>query len=170
MKKTLIAFFIALSTFTFGQEQSINTTTASAEFVFLAKETIGTLSEVTAAVSINKEDLSKSVVTGSVNVASLSTENDRRDEHLKSEDFFDAEKYPTMLFESTGLEFIDKQLIAKGSLTIKDVSKDVEFIVTEEEGSLVFSSLIYCSDFGIQLRDDREDNKVEVRVIIPFAK
>ena len=169
MKNTILALFIAVSTVSFSQNHEINTTEAKVMFNFFAKETKGTLSEVKATVNINKEDLSLSVVKGSVNVATLSTENDGRDDHLKHADFFDAEKYPTMEFESTGLEIIEDQLIAKGSLTIKEVQKDVEFVVTEEDGNIVFTSIIYSSDFGVSVRDDREDNKVEVKVIIPFS-
>ena len=170
MKNILLILSLTFYSLAFSQSHAIKTDEATVSFNFLAKKTEGTLTNITASISINRDALSKSVVMGSANVASLSTENDGRDEHLMSADFFDVEKYPMMLFQSTGLEIKDDQLVAIGSLTIKDVSKEVEFIVTEEDGSLVFNTVIYSSDFGIQLREKREDNKIEVKISVPFSK
>lgn len=170
MKNILLILSFALYSVGFSQNHAIKTDEATVSFNFLAKKTEGTLTNITASISINRDALSKSVVMGSANVASLSTENKGRDEHLMSADFFDVEKYPKMLFQSTGLEIKDDQLITKGSLTIKEISNDVEFIITEEDGSLVFSTEIYSSDFGIELREKREDNKVEVKILVPFSK
>jgi polyisoprenoid-binding protein YceI len=66
-------------------------------------------------------------------VASLSTGSDHRDGHLKSPDFFDAEKYPELKFEST--DFVkksDDQYELVGNLTIKDVTKEVKLDVVYE--------------------------------------
>jgi len=53
-----------------------------------------------------------------------------RDNHLRSADFFDVEKYPSMSFESTGIEKVDeKKYKLNGKLQIKDVTKDVTFDV-----------------------------------------
>lgn len=68
-----------------------------------------------------------STVSVVIDVASVNTNNERRDNHLRSEDFFNAEVYPTMTFESTSVRKIsDNQLMAKGTLTIKDTSKEVD--------------------------------------------
>tara|TARA_B110000285_G_scaffold65622_1_gene75451 strand:- start:8553 stop:9065 length:513 start_codon:yes stop_codon:yes gene_type:complete len=170
MKNILIILFLSVSTVLLSQEHTIKTQEATVSFNFFSKETTGTIKNVSATISINKKALSKSVVRGSANVTSLSTENEGRDSHLMNADFFDAEKYPTMIFQSTGLEIIENELIAKGSLTIKEVSKEIMFVVTEEEGSLVFTSMIYSSDFDINVKKEREDNKIEVKVFVPFSK
>lgn len=63
-----------------------------------------------------------------VDVKSVNTKNDKRDTHLKAPDFFDAAKFETMKFTMT--EFIKKDEddgIVKGNLTIRDVTKPVEF-------------------------------------------
>jgi len=66
-----------------------------------------------------------------INVASVNTGNEKRDDHLRSGDWFEAEKYPHITFKSTSVEKAGAdQLLAKGKLTIKDVSKDVELKVT----------------------------------------
>ena len=59
-------------------------------------------------------------------VASVTTNNERRDNHLKSEDFFAAEQYPTITFESKKAEVVDgNQIRISGDLTMRGVTKPV---------------------------------------------
>ncbi|MBN9156127.1 MULTISPECIES: YceI family protein [unclassified Microbacterium] len=66
-------------------------------------------------------------VEASVDVTSLSTGDAGRDGHLMSGDFFDAEKYPTMDFVSTGARAENGELFVDGDLTIHGVTKPVTF-------------------------------------------
>ena len=78
-----------------------------------------------------KQDLSDAKINFTVDVASIDTDNERRDGHLKSDDFFNAEKYPAMKFESTGVTPAgENKFKLAGNLTIRDVTKPVEFDVT----------------------------------------
>ena len=64
-------------------------------------------------------------------MSSVNTDNENRDKHLKSPDFFDAEKYPQMKFESTAFKPMGgNKYKLEGNLTIKDVTKPVSFDVT----------------------------------------
>lgn len=64
-------------------------------------------------------------------VASINTSNERRDNHLKSPDFFEAEKYPTITFVSESVTKVgENQLIVRGPLTIKDQTRQIELPVT----------------------------------------
>lgn len=77
-----------------------------------------------------KDDFSDATVQSTIKVASLSTDNDRRDAHLKSDDFFNAEKYPEINFKSTSFEKLsDTKYKITGDLTIRDVTKNVTFDV-----------------------------------------
>ena len=68
---------------------------------------------------------------GTAEIDSVSTDNDDRDKHLKSPDFFDAKKYPQLKFVATGLEAKGgSDYVLGGKLTIKGVTKDVSFPVT----------------------------------------
>jgi polyisoprenoid-binding protein YceI len=61
-----------------------------------------------------------------VEVASLSTRNDQRDTHLRSADFFDAEKYPYMTFKVTAVEPVDDEHFqVRGDLTIKETTRPI---------------------------------------------
>jgi polyisoprenoid-binding protein YceI len=79
------------------------------------------------------EDYHDSRVWGSVQVASIDTNNADRDEHLLSPDFFDAEHYPEMRFESTRVEHIVLGTYrVSGDLTIKDVTREIQVEATVE--------------------------------------
>lgn len=66
-------------------------------------------------------------VEATVDVASIDTKDEGRDAHLRSEDFFDVEKYPTSTFKSTRVRHEDGEFLVDGDLTIKDVTKPVTF-------------------------------------------
>lgn len=75
-----------------------------------------------------KEDFSDAAVDATIQVASISTENDQRDKHLKSDDFFNAEKFPTIVFKSTSFEKVgDGKYKIYGNLTMRDTTKQVVF-------------------------------------------
>ena len=68
-----------------------------------------------------------------VEVASLSTRNDQRDTHLRSADFFDAEKYPYMTFKVTAVEPADDEHFkVRGELTIKETTRPITLDATLE--------------------------------------
>lgn len=61
-----------------------------------------------------------------VSITSVDTDNEKRDEHLQSEDFFDAKAFPNMTFKSTKIEKkSEKEFLVHGKLTIRDKTKDV---------------------------------------------
>lgn len=74
-----------------------------------------------------KADWSDLQLTVTADVNSITTENDMRDKHLMSDDFFNAEKYPTIKFASTGIKSLgNNKYVLSGTLTIRDVTKNVE--------------------------------------------
>ena len=66
-------------------------------------------------------------VEASVDVASVDTKDEGRDNHLRSADFFDVENFPTMEFVSTGARVEDGDFFVDGDLTIRGVTKPVSF-------------------------------------------
>src|SRR5712692_8627123 len=79
------------------------------------------------------DDLTRVRGTIKVEVASLSTRNDRRDTHLRSADFFDAEKYPYITFKLTGIEPVDDENFrVKGDLTVKETTRPITLDATIE--------------------------------------
>ena len=90
----------------------------------------------------NGDDFTNAHVVFSVDVSSVNTSVPRRDDHLRSADFFEVEKYPYMKFESTGFvknpkkENENDTYTLNGNLTIKDVTRPVSFKV-KHGGTLV---------------------------------
>ena len=78
------------------------------------------------------ETPASAVVRATVEADSINTNNEKRDKHLRSDDFFDVEKYPTLSFESTGgvADMKDNRGKLPGKLTIHGVTKPVVFDVT----------------------------------------
>lgn len=73
------------------------------------------------------DDFENSSIELSANIASIDTDNEKRDNHLQSDDFFNAEKFPKLIFKSKSLKKTDgKNYKLVGDLTIRDVTKEVE--------------------------------------------
>ena len=86
----------------------------------------GQFNSFTGTITIAENRL-ESKVEASVDVGSISTGDETREGHLKSPDFFDAEKYPTMTLVSTGIEADGKDYVLHTDLTIKGITKPVDF-------------------------------------------
>ncbi len=95
----------------------------------------GRFADVSGMILFDNDAPEKSSVTAVIKSASLTTDNADRDKHLRSADFFDTAKYPEIRFQSTSVrkESGDKY-VAVGTLTIRDVSKQVEIPFTLAQG------------------------------------
>jgi polyisoprenoid-binding protein YceI len=92
----------------------------------------GTFSGVKGPIVFDPENLAASSVKVEIDVNTVSTLDPKRDEHLKSADFFDAAKYPTMTFVNKKIEKKgDDEYKITGDLTIHGVTKEVTFEVAE---------------------------------------
>jgi polyisoprenoid-binding protein YceI len=79
----------------------------------------------------NAQNPEESTVEARIKVASVNTGNEKRDNHLRTADWFEADKYPYMTFKSTSVRQTgENQLVASGPLTIKGQSHDVELPIT----------------------------------------
>ena len=72
------------------------------------------------------EDPLQSAVTASIDLTSIQTGNEQRDQHIRSADFFEVDKYQTMTYRSTGVRPEGDHYVLEGELTLKDVTKPVE--------------------------------------------
>lgn len=90
----------------------------------------GQFTNVKGAVSLNDADVTDSQVEATIDAASLTTREPQRDAHLRSADFFDVEKFPTLSFKSTRIRRAgDGELDVTGELTIHGVTREVVFDV-----------------------------------------
>ncbi|MFQ5583904.1 MAG: YceI family protein, partial [Calditrichia bacterium] len=85
----------------------------------------GEFKDYTIALNWDENNPENSSVEVRIKVASINTDNQRRDSHLKSSDFFDAKNYPEMIFNSSKIEKVDdNEYVAHGTLTIRGVTKE----------------------------------------------
>lgn len=91
----------------------------------------GAFKTVSGSISFDKEDVTKSSVEITIDAASVDTNDEKRDTHLKSPDFLNAEEFPQITFKSTAIEKTgDKTAKVTGDLTLLGTSKPVTLDVT----------------------------------------
>jgi polyisoprenoid-binding protein YceI len=94
-------------------------------------EVTGNFKDFDISFNSTKSDFTDASVAATIKVASINTDNEKRDGHLKTDDFFSAEKFPVITFKSTSFEKVgDNKYKITGDLTIRDVTKKVTFDAT----------------------------------------
>ena len=93
-------------------------------------ETEGKFNDYQGTVVSKSDDFNGAEVTFTAKAASIDTDNERRDNHLKSPDFFDAEKFPDLTFKGNLVKNAAGKYKLVGDLTMRGVTKKVEFDVT----------------------------------------
>ncbi|HEY5312330.1 MAG TPA: YceI family protein [Pirellulales bacterium] len=109
---------------------------------------------------IDKDDPNKSSFTFAIQVASVDTNNAKRDEHLQAHDYFDAKQFPTISFQSTSVKSVDGGYEVAGDFSLHGVTKPitlnlqgsaktVEFPKGTKRVGFVTSPVIKRSEFGM---------------------
>lgn len=134
-------------------------------------------------IDVSGEDILNSVINAKIQTSSINTNNEDRDNHLKSADFFDTEKYQDLSFKSSSIKHKDgNEYELKGVLTIKGISKDVSLEVEfgginkdpwgNDKAGLSFSGKISRKDWGLNWNTALETGGVlvsdEVRIYGEF--
>jgi polyisoprenoid-binding protein YceI len=180
-----LALLAALaSTTALAAPWEIDSSHASATFSvkhFGVSNVNGTLGPVTGMVELDDADPSKGKIEATIDVKAIDTKWPKRDEHLRSADFFEVEKFPAMTFKSTKIAKVSKtKLKVTGDLTIHGVTKPVTLdaevspeIKNPFSGNPVravtATALINRQDFGLKWQAPAEAVKVvgdEVKVAI----
>lgn len=168
----LLSIFAASSLF--AGTYSVDTSHSTAGFTvkhMMVSNVVGKFNDFSGTFVYDEKSNSLVSLKGELKVASIDTANSKRDDHLKSNDFFDSEKYPNITFKTTKVE---KDRVF-GDITIKGVTKNIE-LKLENGGAFALKSgfslsgLIKRSDFGITWNKVLEAGAVavgdEVKLII----
>lgn len=128
-KMTILATSLLVASITFAQTWTLDKTHAKLGFGathLMISETEGGFKKFDSKITSSKPDFSDAVIELSAEIASVNTDVEDRDNHLKSPDFFDAAKYPTLTFKSTSFKKVDaKNYKLTGDLTLHGVTKPV---------------------------------------------
>lgn len=122
---------------------------------------------------VTADDIADSRVSVEVDLSSINTGESGRDEHLRSNDFFDVEQHPKMTFDTTGVTASgDQEYTLVGNLTIKDVTRPIELSVEfMGEGpdpwggtriGVEVTGSINRKDFGIDFNVPMEGDRVMI--------
>jgi len=121
----------------------------------------GNFTQFDATLDAENEDFSDATISFEADVNSINTNNEQRDAHLKSDDFFAAESFPKLTFTSTGISKTGEgEFKLVGDLTIRDVTKSVELAVAyggtmvdpwgQTKAGFEIGGKINRKDFGLQ--------------------
>ena len=132
--------------------QSINSTNSAVSFEisnFGVNTVEGSFTGMAGEVSFSPDDLSNSTFAVCIDAKSIDTENEKRDEHLRKEDFFDVVTYPEICFNSTEITKTNDGYTAIGILTMHGQSNNCEipFSVNDQIFKGVFT--IDRQDYGV---------------------
>jgi polyisoprenoid-binding protein YceI len=92
---------------------------------FVINKVRGKFNEFDGRIAYDETDITRSSMQGTIKVASIDTDNPKRDEHLRSADFFDAANHPEITFASKRVEKRDNGHVLIGDLTIRGTTKEV---------------------------------------------
>ena len=120
----------------------------------------GAFKDFNVEVESRNQDLTTAQIHATVQIDSIDTHNEQRDAHLKNSDFFEAEQYPQMLFNSTKVEKADDEnYLVYGNLTLKGITKPVKLNVEysgvtkdpwgSERAGFIVTGKINRSEWGI---------------------
>ena len=160
--------FFLLSIQLLNAQQSISS--ARIEFVFVSKGVDGTIEGFQSSSEVILEELTSSRFEGSVEVSTLKTGNFLRDWNLKSGKYFDEETYPRITFKSSEVSAIETGFKVIGTITIKGISKKLVWFFEKDGNTLRGAATLFSSDFNINIKKGREDNKVEINLILELGK
>ncbi len=168
MKTFVVLFSFLIASVTFGQKFNLDLSKATVKFYFHGEKVNGSVAGLKASVNINKDKPELSEISGTVDVSTLETGNKMRDKHLKSSDYFDAEKFPTMSFKAKSVVKDGEGFSIIGLIKIKAVEREEKFNLTISKGVLIFKGSINSADYGIMKKKKREDSEVDITIEIPF--
>ncbi len=185
MKKIVLSLAAVLISFlTFAQDWVLDKAHANVGFSIVhlkISEVDGSFGKFDAKITSSKEDFTDAAIDFSAEVASISTGNDRRDGHLKSDDFFAAEKHPSITFKSTSVAKVSgNNYKITGNLTMRGVTKAITLDAVirgpiEGRGGkkivgIKATGTINRIDFGVGKSGPTADDEVTLRVSGEFSK
>ena len=131
----------------------------------------GTISELKSTIEFYPGDVAKSHIQASINPATITTKNKKRDKHLKTTDFLEVEKYTRISFVSKSFRQVGEYFVVEGELTLKDVTKPITIpfeFVTHGDSSIFRGDFnINRLDYHVGKKSLMMGNEVRIHLDIP---
>ncbi len=165
MKRLLLILFLLVSISGFTQ---IDTEKSVIKFQIsnTAFNTVeGTFTGMTGTVSFDPKNLTNSKFDVCVDASSVNTENEKRDNHLRKEDFFFVEKYPKICFSSAQIVKTTKGYKVTGDLTMHGTTKVVEVPFTYSDKIFIGELTLDRQDYGVGGNSVLVGDEVELEIV-----
>ena len=181
----IISFFLAISAFAQVETWQIDPAHSASQFAarHLGISTVrGAFTKTTGTVQYDPADLSKTAIDVTIDATSLNTRVEMRDNDLRSDKFFDVQKFPTITFKSKRAEAAGKgKLKVTGDLTIHGVTKEVVLDVDGPAGPVKdprgnthmgasANTTIKRSDFGVSSLPAMIGDEVQITLDVEMVK
>ena len=136
MKKLMLSVVVLFTSVNLYAQTKWNADVANSDIGFsvthmMISEIDGSFKDFNASMTSTKEDFEDSKIEFTAKAASITTNNDKRDAHLRNDDFFAADKYPDITFKSVSFQKVaDKKYKMVGNLTMRGVTRSITLDVT----------------------------------------
>jgi len=177
MKRTFLLLLplLVLVNIALAQKSNILKTDIKFQLKNLGIKTGGSFSALQANINFDPDKLDNSSIEATLDVKSINTGNDLRDSHLRSDEFFDAEKFPVITMKSISLKHKSgDNYVGQFNLTIKNQTKQFEipFAYSANATSSTFKGGLKLNrlDFGIGTKSLVMSNEVSVSIEVQAAK
>lgn len=165
MKKISFVFTLAILAITMTNAQNIDIEKSVVKFQIknMKVRTVeGTFSGMKGDIRFDENDLANATFSVSIDAASVNTENEKRDDHLRNEDYFHVEEYPLITFESSVISAASEGYTAKGILSMHGISKEIEIPFTYSESQ--FTGSLELNRFDYKIAEDTKTSMVDETV------
>lgn len=142
----------------------------------------GNFQEFSGTVTLDDQKISNNQIDVKINPASINTNHEGRDEHLRNADFFDVKKFPQMSYVASGAKINkDKKMVITGKLTMHGVTREVPLTVEELSPEVkdpwgkirrgaVASAILKRSDFGMTYGSPGVGEEVRITLEIEMSR
>ena len=165
MKKIVVMLGMALVGMSVMNAQTLDSEKSLVKFSIKNMQTRtvnGSFTGMKGEIFFDEKDLANSSFKVTVDAATVNTEDEKRDDHLRNEDFFHVEEYPVIRFESSGLVKTSDGYLTKGTLSMHGVSKEVEISFAYENGK--FSGTLEVNRFDYKIGEGTKPMMVDETV------
>lgn len=166
MKIITLAICLLMGIASFAQSLVVDAENTTVTYNFVKEKVTGTVSAFEASMKLNLDDISKSVIKGTVDATTLTSGNWLRDKHLQAKGYFNTKEFPKMSFESSTLKKTQEGYTVVGKMTIKDISQEVKITFTYEGDLINGNCIIYMNDFKFAEKKNREDSKILINFMV----
>lgn len=176
MKKYLLIIALFISATAFAQfKQNVTKSSVTYDIKNMGINTSGVFGGLQADIKFDDQHLATSSIDASIDVTALNSDNTMRDNHLKSEDYFDVAKYPRITMKSVSFKHKSGNNYAGVfNVTIKDKTKQLEvpFTYVESASSAAFKGSFKLNrrDFGVGGKTLTLSNEATVNISVETGK